>query len=375
MHDFWNQLVFDNPVKRYVFVAIAVLVGIGIKRIVSKFIAGLLYRAAAGIGADFDKNAFVKLLIGPVETFLIVFVCIASLEKLHFPEALKFDIYEVTSQSIIHAIAKTLLISVFIWLLLRNIDFVALLLRQKSRVAGDAKDLQLVVFFRDFLKVIIAIIGVLMILGIAFGFEVSKVWTGLGLAGAAVALATRESIENLIGSFIIFFDKPFTTGDVLKVNGITGTVERIGLRSTRIRTDQKTYVTVPNKQMVDGIVDNLTLRTQRKAEIRLQIGLSTPAGVIRELVDGAGRILAKGSVETPTVFLNDISGNAFLLNIDYFTPPITQDEFNALKQQVNLEILELMESLKISIAGASMDVNLTKLPSAPAESPSAAPAS
>ncbi len=60
-------------------------------------------------------------------------------------------------------------------------------------------------------------------------------------------------------------------GDVVKVNMISGAVERIGLRSTRIRTDLKTYVTVPNKQMVDSIVDNLTLRTYRKAEIRLQI--------------------------------------------------------------------------------------------------------
>jgi hypothetical protein len=64
-------------------------------------------------------------------------------------------------------------------------------------------------------------------------------------------------------------DLTFTTGDLLKVNQIQGTVERIGLRSTRIRTIEKTYVTVPNKQMVDSVVDNLTLRTQRRGELRL----------------------------------------------------------------------------------------------------------
>ena len=62
-------------------------------------------------------------------------------------------------------------------------------------------------------------------------------------------------------------------GDTVKVNNISGIVERIGLRSTRIRTDLKTYVTVPNKQMVDSIVDNQTLRTYRKAELRLQFDI------------------------------------------------------------------------------------------------------
>jgi len=143
----------------------------------------------------------------------------------------------------------------------------------------------MLVFFRDFLKVILVIIGILMILSMAFGFEVSKLWTGLGIAGVALALATKESIENLIASFIIFFDKPFQTGDVLIVNNITGTVEKIGLRSTRIRTNQKTYVTVPNKQMVDSIVDNQTLRTQRKGEIRLQLDSSTPSDAILRLVE------------------------------------------------------------------------------------------
>ena len=375
MHDFWNQLILDNPIKRYIFVAIAILIGIFLKRVISRFIANLLYKAASSIGSGLDKNAFVKLLIGPVETFLLVFISIVSLEKLRFPESFRFEIYEVSSITIVHAIAKTLLIGVFIWLLLRNIDFVALLLKQKSKVSGDIKDLQLVVFFRDFLKVLIAIIGVLMVLGIAFGFEVSKVWTGLGLAGAALALATRESIENLIGSFIIFFDKPFTTGDVLKVNGITGTVEKIGLRSTRIRTDQKTFVTVPNKQMVDSIVDNLTLRTQRKAEIRLQIGLSTSTGELQGLVNGIGKILVKEYIESPTVYLSDIAATAFLMNVDYFTPPITVAEFNLLKQNVNLEILSLMDTMNISLAGASMDVSITKLPSIPAEKPSAVQAS
>jgi MscS family membrane protein len=199
-----------------------------------------------------------------------------------------------------------------------------------------------------------------MLLSIAFNIEVSRMTAGLGLAGAALALAAKESVENLIASFIIFFDRPFTAGDVVKVQGLTGNIERIGLRSTRIRTDAKTYVTVPNKQMVDTIVDNLTLRTQRKAEIRLQIGLSVDKETMNNFINGIRNIIKKPRIISSSVFLNDIAPNAFCVNADYFTEAIPLDEFNEMKQGVNLEIMGLMSAMGIEIAGASTDINLSK---------------
>jgi|SRR5579871_648081 len=359
MNDFWNQFFFSNPLKKYAFVVGTILLALLLKRIISKLIARLLFRLIRRAGTDIDKDAFVKLLTAPLEIFLFVFVIIASLDKLHFPDELDFDIYEVSSKKITHAIAVIIMICLFIWFLLRTLDFVALLIKQKASAAGDIKEHQLIIFFRDFFKVIIGIIGILMILNFAFEFDVTKLWTGLGIAGAALALAAKESVENLIASFIIFFDKPFTAGDVVKVNGITGNIERIGLRSTRIRTDQKTYVTVPNKQMVDSIVDNLSLRTQRKAEIRLEISLLTAASTSDELVNGIKNILKKKIIDSSSVFLNDITSRSFLINVDFFTAPISQDDFNELKEKVNLEILSLMEKLKIEIAGANADVRVT----------------
>lgn len=359
MRDFWNQLFFSNPLKKYAFVLGAIIFAFIVKRFVSKIVATLLYRLVSRAGADVDRKAFVKLLTTPLETFLMIFIVVASFDKLHFPAEFDFDIYEVTSKKILHGFAAFIIICAFIWLLLRALDFIALLIKQKARATGDIKEHQLIIFFRDFFKVVIAIIGILMILNFSFGFDVTKLWTGLGIAGAALALAAKESVENLIASFIIFFDKPFTAGDVVKVNGITGSIERIGLRSTRIRTDQKTYVTVPNKQMVDSIVDNLTLRTQRKAEIRLEMSLLTMPATLEQLIKGIKIIMKKDLIETSSVFLNDISARSFQVNADYFTSTISQDDFNDLKELVNLEILSLMEKLNIEIAGANADIRVT----------------
>jgi MscS family membrane protein len=369
MHDFWNQVVFNNPLKSYVIIAGTILLAILLKRLISVLIARFLFRFINKIDAGLDKASFVNLVIGPIGIFLVLSVSIASMEKLRFPSVLDFDIYEISSRTIIHALAICTIITGFIWLLMRLTDFVALILQRKARDSGDLRDNQLIVFFRDFLKVFIAIIGVLMVLDLAFKVEISSITTSLGLAGAALALAAKESIENLIASFIIFFDKPFTAGDVLKVNAISGTVERIGLRSTRIRTDQKTYVTVPNKQMVDSVVDNLSLRTQRKGELRLELSLSTSSVLLDQMIAGLLALLDKDRVENSSAILNDITASAYLINVDYFTAPVTQEEFNAIKQQINLDTLRLMEKLGIRIAGASTNItlNTTTAPSIPAK--------
>ena len=97
-----------------------------LKRVISRLIARLIFRFVRRMGSGLDKTAFLDLVVGPIGIFLVVFVSISSIEKLHFPEDLDFDIYEVKSKSIVQALAVIILIVSFIWLLLRLVDFVAL---------------------------------------------------------------------------------------------------------------------------------------------------------------------------------------------------------------------------------------------------------
>lgn len=230
-----------------------------------------------------------------------------------------------------------------------------MILHQRASLASDQSDNQLVVFFKDFFKVLIVIFGFLLILKFALHYQIGTLFTGLSIATAAIALATRESLENLIASFIIFFDKPFTTGDLVKVQNITGTVEKIGLRSTRIRTDQKTFVTVPNKQMVDSIMDNLSLRTQRKAFVQLELSGDTSRGSVNDLVIAIENMLGKkDKIEDHSVFLADISKNALIVQIEFFTASIPPEDFNDLRQDVNFSIVDLLSETNIQLAGTGL---------------------
>jgi MscS family membrane protein len=359
MNDFLDRLFLDNPIRLYLIVAGVILFLLILKRFISHYLAGLIYALVRNVFRGVDKKSFSDLVTQPLGWFLLIWVSILALHKLAFPTVLEGELYGYSTKQIIHTIGTIVLIVSFIWLLLRMIDFIALILERKADLTPSQADNQLIIFFKDFFKVVLGIIGVLMILKAGFGFNISSLITGLSIATAAIALAFRESLENLIASFIIFVDKPFSAGDLVHVQQVTGTVERIGLRSTRIRTDQKTYVSVPNKQMVDSILDNLSLRTQRKAEIRLEVGLNSSADTLNQFIEKIKIKLNHPQIEESSVFLLDIRSNSFLIQTDFFTAPIAVGEFNKLKQQKNLEILKLMEEMNIELAGASSEIKIS----------------
>jgi len=358
MNGFLDQVWLDNTIRSYLVVAGIILFVILVKKYVAHYIAGIIFYFIKTIWKDIDRKSFTNLVSRPLGHFLAVFVSIVTLYKLKFPAVLEVDIYRLTLKELFHTLASLVLIISFIRLLLRIIDFIAIILHIRADRKQDTSDNQLVVFFKDFFKVLICIMGLLMILKFTFGYKITNLLTGLSIVGAAIALALRESLENLIASFIIFFDKPFSMGDVVKIQTFTGTIEKIGLRSTRIRTDQKTFITVPNKQMVDSILDNLSLRTQRKGELRLEIGLSTPSILLDQVITGIRGIVERKEIENSTVLLNDITASAFVILVDYFTGPVTAMEFNTVKEQVNFEILKLLEELQVELAGASTDVRI-----------------
>jgi MscS family membrane protein len=360
MFKFFDQIILDNPVKSYLLVVAVILFVILLKRLISRYVAGLLSHGARRIWKDMDVKSFTTLMMQPLGLFLVIFISIVAFHKLTFPSLLEVEVYGYTTKDILHFIATTILIISFIWLLLRLIDFIAMILEKKADRTADLSDNQLIVFFKDFFKVLIVINGALMVLHFAVGFDVKNLLTGLSIVGAALALSLRESLENLIASFIIFFDKPFITGDQIKVQNVTGVVEKIGLRSTRLRTDQKTYVSVPNKQMVDSILDNLSLRSQRRADLRLEIGLDATAQQMDDLVNGIRKIIGRKEIENSSVFLNDITSQAFIVLTEYYTAPFTIKEFNTLRQDINLQVLKLLEDLHVEIAGAKTDIRVER---------------
>lgn len=357
MNSFLDRVFWNNTVESYLWTAGIVLFVLLLNRFISKYIARVITRLFRRFLRTYDKQKFTDLIVYPLGTFLVITVCIVTFYQLNYPEPLKYKIYKYSLQQIILSLAIAFQILAFTWLVLRVVDFISSVLEIRANLTPSPGDNQLIVFFRDFIKVVLGIIGIIVVLNQAFNYDVSTLLTGLSIVGAAVALALRESLENLIASFVIFFDKPFTAGDFVKVQNVSGTVERIGLRSTRVRTTDKSYVTVPNKQMVDSILDNVSKRSQIRGEVNLNIHLQTPTAKINELITDIKQYMASvPEVQTHNVLFNDIRVQAYIIFIEYFTPPIDGQLFNDIKQGINFHILQTMDRLQIKIAAEGKDL-------------------
>ncbi|MEO8762965.1 MAG: mechanosensitive ion channel domain-containing protein [Ginsengibacter sp.] len=347
---FLDQVYFDNSLRSYLGVVIVIFAALLLKRIISKYAASLIFKFVKQQSGTLNKQSFIRLVILPIERILVAVVGILAIDRLNFPSVLAFSIHTVSSQDIVGGLASGLIVICFISLLIRLINFLVLLIKEKASSDKTPGRLQLLFFFKDFIRVILIIIGILMILKFSFGLRISNLFTGLSIVGAALALSARESLENLIASFIIFFDKPFETGDVVKVNNITGTVERIGLRSTRLRTPEKSLVTVPNKQMVDSILDNWSVRNLIRTEIRTLLSPQTSSENLKKTISEIKEILIakKDLVQTYSVYLQEINNDSAVIMIIYFIKfPMDTDDQNKLKEEINIAIRVMQEKHEI----------------------------
>lgn len=347
--DFVNQIYFDNTVGSYIAVATTILLALLLKRMVSKYASALIFRLGKATWSGMGKEKFDSIIIVPLERILVVIISIFALDRLNFPKAFIFSIHKVTSQDIVEAIAAAIIIIGMVSLILRFLEFLVLVIKYKSGDVKSASEFQLLFFFKDFIKVIIIIFGIAFILKFSLRLDIGNLLTGLSIVGAALALAARESLENLIASFIIFFDKPFETGDLVKVKEVKGTVERIGLRSTRIRTSEKSLVTVPNKQMVDSILDNWTARDFVRNEINTQLSSKTSAENLENTVKEIKEILTSNkTIQSFTVHLQEITKDTATIISVFFTPPaMPQDELNLLTQEIYIAIRKIQEKYEV----------------------------
>ncbi len=359
---FLDYIILDNTIRSILITSGAIFLVFIFRRMISKYLASLIHFPVRKYFSQVNKTEFINLTIKPLGWFLTMFIAVSLIYKLKFPETWQFNIFGITSMQLLHKVGVCILIFYFIWLVQSFIGFVALILETKANATDGRRDDQLIYFLRDFLKVLIYIVGVLLVLKFGFNQDIGAILTGLSIIGAALALAAKESIENLIASFIIFFDKPFFTGDVVVVKNVTGTVEHIGLRSTRIRTADKTLITVPNKQMVDSIVDNWSMRTNRRCEVKLEFLNSTSTEDLKKLMDGLNKFLEenKPPIEAYNVYVSDFNKNGIAITTEYFTIPFTLDEFNKLKEKFNLRSKTIVEESGLTMAAANNMINIIK---------------
>ena len=160
-----------------------------------------------------------------------------------------------------------------------------------------------------------------MVLGLVMaaaqlGINVGAALAGLGVIGLALAFAAQDSVANVISGIIIFWDKPFVIGDWIEVEGQFGRVNNITLRSTRIRTPRNTYVVIPNKSIVDAVLENLSQHGELRVEV--SVGIAYKEDILaarRVLLEAVGKIDRVKSDPAPDVVVEELGDSSVNLKI------------------------------------------------------------
>lgn len=147
----------------------------------------------------------------------------------------------------------------FLMLLWRITDFVSELSKNRMTVRGRVSTISVILFLRRTFKVAIFVFGGIAILG-AIGIDVTTGLAALGIGGIALALGAQKTVENFVGSVTLVIDQPIRVGDYCRINDIKGNVEQIGMRSTKIRTGERTVVTIPNGLLSANNIENYAFR-------------------------------------------------------------------------------------------------------------------
>lgn len=222
------------------------------------------------------------------------------------------------------------------------------------------------------LKVFVLIGGFFHILSI-LDINVTALVAGLSIGGIAIALAAQETIKNLIGSVMIYADKPFKIGDYIN-NGsdIEGTVEDIGFRSTRIRTLDTSLIAVPNGKLIDMVVNNLGARQLRRYRTIINIAYHTPPELVEAYVQGLREIIKIHPLTYKDdfyIYLNSMqeSGLGILFMI-YITTEDWHIELRS-REEIILSVMRLAKTLGIQIALPSRNLYIETQPDKPTNLP------
>lgn len=248
------------------------------------------------------------------------------------------------------------------WLMFRLVDVLTGVLSRWAEQTDGALDDQLVPLVSKAAKVTVGILAALMVLQ-NMGYSISGLIAGLGVGGLAVALAAQKTLSDLFGSIMLLIDRPFTIGDWVKSpdGSVEGVVEEIGFRSTRIRTFERTLVSVPNSRLADFIIDNMARRPTRRVWITVGLTYETTSAQMSEAVARIKRILSEHEGVDQEFYLvrfTDFGSSSLDIMVYYFSKSIVWDEYLAVREDVNLKIMDTLEEMGLSIAFPTRTVHL-----------------
>ncbi len=312
-----------------------------------KYVFGFVFKRLAALSGG-DENGFAKVFLENVRMPLDVFAIVLGI---YF--ALVFTVSDEAAVAMLsRAIGIVFWCAVF-WLVIIISDSVFGAVANKLGQRSAKSTANLVSFARRVVKVILLLIAVLSVLTNC-GVNVNSIMASLGIGGVALAFASQDTIANFFGSVSIIIDRPFIVGDLVKTSSAEGTVDAIGFRSTRIRTANKTVITIPNSVLAKDSVENFSKRNTRKVVQTIGLTYSTTAdqmeSIMADLRASISEIEGVSRRDGVSAEFCDFADSSLNVEIVYYTSKTDRAFYMATRRRVNLAIMRIVEKRGLSFA-------------------------
>jgi MscS family membrane protein len=294
-------------------------------------------------------------LVYKIATFISVVIMIYLFK--YFVTKLLLPVHISKVMLILTDIVHTLVI---LFLLFYVISLVKIYLLKYTAQTENKLDDQLAPVFIKGLKIIIGFIAFMHILAL-LGVNITALIAGASIGGLALALAAQDTFKNMFGSIMVFLDKPFEIGDFIITSDIEGTVDNVGLRSTRIRKIDTSVISVPNGNLANTTITNLGKRLNRILEMNIGVLYSTSAdklGHFIQLLRGIPARHNEVSPENQLVYLRNLADSAIVIYFRVYIVAATFDEELAVRERIIFNIIGCAEEAGVSFAFPSTSVYL-----------------
>ena len=343
----------ENKVTDILWLLGILAFGLLFRRYLAEYLSKILYRFIRH--DNIPIRTFVEMLGQPVRLLItLIFIYLAS-TFIHFPTS-----WHLPSQKIFDL--KMLLIRIYegififtvAWILVRITKFIALIFQERATLTPSKLDDQFIPFFKDLVIVLISVLTIFVLLGIVFKVDVVALVTGLGIGGLAIALAARETLENLFASFTLFLDLPFVVGDNIQLDKVSGDVENIGFRSTRIRTGDGSLISVPNRLLTAQALENQTKRKFMRAKYTVKLQLDTSIDILEKIIREINQAIHNHELShKPDPGITRFGGfgeNSLDVLVSYNIATNDGAVFNKIKEQINYQIMSIIKTNETKFA-------------------------
>jgi MscS family membrane protein len=248
------------------------------------------------------------------------------------------------------------------WILWRVVRWFLRRVRNQALARGHGGTGSLIVLGERLVKAFIFVMAIFFVLGV-LGFNLTTALAGVGIGTLAIGFGAQQTIANLFGGVSVLGDEVIRVGDVCKFGDRTGTVEDIGLRSTRVRTEERTLLAIPNGTVATINVENLSRRDKILFKTILGLHLETSSDHLRDVLSEIRRVLSGNpKIENSTLRVRLIELASSALNVELLCYVLTRDfdEFAAVREDVLLQIMNLVEDSGTSLASPSQTLYLNQ---------------